>query len=276
MIQAGAFLLDDYKGGTQVKVVTSNTTFKPVAGTALVFMHAGSGVAPASSEFRSVVRYKNGVITLSQPLAGSYFGPGQTGLAHNADAVGILGSGFYDVNLLPLTSALASAFIEVRELSQSMPYFPFVIKMSDKMMLDLAARWREPQADSHLIGARYATYQTFGTQGNALDWSYVWTQQCVDYTNVTDQLRNEVAAHEVVHRWDVNVTAGFSTDHCDLNSYADAAKRCTMHTYIQDTSQAGSPVRAEFRDGIVQFHYVISGGKADSEYLGLRSKDGVQ
>lgn len=213
------------------------------------------------------------MITLSQPLTGNYAGPAQ-GAQHQADAVGIWGSGFYDLHLFPLTEALASAFIEVREL-RAMPYFPYVDKMTPTMMVDLANRWGEGQANSHLIGARYASYQTFGSQDQ--DFSYVWAQQCIDYTSINDQLRDEVAAHEVVHRWDVNIAAGRPSDHCDLNAYGNTANRCSMHTYIQQsTTQPGSPVRVEFRDGIVEFHYVVSGGTGDSEYLGLRSKDGVQ
>lgn len=274
MIQGGTFIAQDYNGGTKVYVVVANT-FKPAAGATLVFMHAGAGAVSASSELRSIVSYKNGVITLSQPLAGTYDNAPSQGAPHEADAVGIWGSGFFDVSVLPLTDALASAFVEVRELPQSMPYFPYVDKMSDTMMKDLAGRWREAQADAHLIGARYASYQTFGTQ--RFDYSYVWTQQCINYTSLSDQLRNEVAAHEVVHQWDVNITAGRASDHCDLNAYFNTASRCSMHTYIQQSStQAGSPVMPEFRDGVVEFHYVLSGGTADSEYLGLRSKDGVQ
>lgn len=275
MIRVGTFVAQNYSaGGTQVRVVTANT-FRPAAGATLIFMHAGAGTASDTSEIRSIVSYKNGVITLAQPLSGNYDGPALGAAEHVADAVGILGSGFYDVDLDPLRNALGSAYIDVHELPQSMPYFPYVNKTSLTLMSDLSGRWREGQADSRLVGARYANVATFGSQQQ--DFSYVWVQQCIDYTSAGDPLRNEIAAHEVVHRWDVNVAAGHTSDHCDLNAYENTANRCSMHTYIQQSStQAGSPVRPEFRDGIVQFHYVISGTNVDSEYLGLRSKDGVQ
>jgi hypothetical protein len=273
MLRNGTFLTADYSGGTTMTVVTVNA-FKPAAGSALIFMRFPRGAEGFHSEIASIKSYKNGVITLNQPLTQAYQSP-DTALSYTADAVAVWGAGFYDVNLNPLRDVFSEAMIDVHELPQAMPYFPYMNTMDVNMMGRMSNRWRQQSADAHLVAARYYSLQSFGTQ--TLDFSFVWVQQCIDYTSAADPLRNEVAAHEVVHRWDVNVAAGKPSDHCDLNAYANAAHRCSMHTYIQQSStQAGSPVRTEFRDGVVQFHYVVSGTTADSEYLGLRSKDGVQ
>jgi hypothetical protein len=274
MIKDGTFLARGYTGGTQVQVV-STKTFKPSAGATLIFMHASRGPEGFYWETRSIASYKNGVITLAQPLSRTYDGPAVNRPAHTSDSVGLWGAGFYDVSLDPLRDSFSDAFIDIQELPQTMPYFPYVDKMTAAMMTELSTLWREGPANVHLIAAHYYSGSSFGTS-NA-DVSCVWVQQCIDYTSNADPLRNEIAAHEVVHRWDVNITAGRLSDHCDLNAYPDTSKRCTMHAYIQQSStQQGSPVRAEFRDGVVQFHYVIIGSTADSEYLGLRSKDGIQ
>lgn len=274
MFRRGTFLAEGYTDGLTVRVVPDRQ-FHPTAGAVLMFIRSTpSGV---TSELRTVARYRRGVITLDTPLTGSYVGPPGPNLDHLADGVGIVGDGTYDVRLEPLRAELRNAFVDVWERSQRTPYFPFVGRMTEPEMRALSKRWQEGDADVHLVAARYRDMDEFGSQ--ALDWSYVWTQQCIDYSNETALLKDEVAAHEVIHRWDLSIAAGRSTDHCDLNAWSDVTRRCTMHTNVQNVPtrpNQAAPVRPEFLDGRVEFHYVIGNSGVDSEYLMLRAHGGIR
>ncbi|HEX2834923.1 MAG TPA: hypothetical protein VHW00_18055 [Thermoanaerobaculia bacterium] len=272
MLRTGTFLSAPYAGGPTVNVAMSNT-FKPAAGATLVFIHAPTSGEGFWSEVRSITKYKNGVLTLSSPLARSYDGP-RNGQNYLADAVGLV-AGMYDVSISPLRTSLQDAFIDLRQTTQMMPLFPYMGTMTEPQMQSMSQLWRQGDADVHLIAARYAFTPKFGSENAGS--SFVWTQQCIDYTSATDPFKDEIAAHEVIHRWDVNLNVGRSGDHCDLNAYSNAGRRCTMHTYVQqDPNQPGSPVRTEFRDGIVEFHYVLQQNGPDSECMALRSSGGVQ
>ena len=277
MIRTGTFLAQPYGGGTQMTVVRTNA-FTPSPGDTLIFMHAPRGTGAGFSEIRSIAGYKNGVVTLSQPLSGTYQGRDNSNApAYTADAVGLWSSGFYELSLDPLRDAFVDAYITVAELPQSMPYYPYADRLTVDVMRELSTRWREGPANVHLVGARHYHQPSFGTETE--NFSYVWVQQCIAYTSENDPFRNEVAAHEVVHRWDVNRPYGRTSDHCQLQAYANGAHRCSMHEYVQQNPEKVNnpgPVLPQFRDGVVQFHYMINGTSVDSEYLGLRSKDGVQ